>query len=76
VLDRENLPGVILLALCTVAAGVLIFSIATGTRFVWTGPRWVSVVLAVLFTGATTWGFVRQPGRQWRWPWNRSKDER
>ena len=41
-LDRENLPGVILLALCTVVAGVLIYSIVTGTRFVWTGPGWVS----------------------------------
>lgn len=71
-LDRENLPGIILLALCTVVAGVLIYSIVTGTRFVWTGPGWVTIVLAVLFMGATAWGFVRQPGRRWRWPpWNR-----
>jgi hypothetical protein len=73
-LDRENLPGVILLALCTVVAGVLIYSIVTGTRFVWNGPGWVSIVLMVLFMGGTAWGFFRQPGRQWRWPWNRGKD--
>lgn len=73
-LDRENLPGVILLALCTVVAGVLIYSIMTGTRFVWNGPGWVPVVLMVVFMGASVWGFVRQPGRQSRWPWNRGKD--
>lgn len=72
-LDRENLPGVVMLALCAVVAGVLIYSIVTGTRFVWTGPGWVSVVLIVIFMGATAWGFIRQPGRQWRWPWQRDK---
>lgn len=70
-LDRENLPGVILLALCTVVAGVLIYSIVTGTRFVWNGPSWMPMVLMVLFMGATAWGFIRQPGRRWRWPWDR-----
>lgn len=72
-LDRENLPGVILLALCTVVAGVLIYSIVTGTRFVWTGPSWVATVLMVAFIGATAWGFIRQPGRRWRWPWQRDR---
>ena len=70
-LDRENLPGVILLALCTVVAGVLIYSIVTGTRFVWNGPSWMPMVLMLLFMGATAWGFIRQPGRRWRWPWDR-----
>lgn len=70
-LDRENLPGVILLALCTVVAGVLIYSIVTGTRFVWNGPGWLSIALVVLFTGGSLWGFIRQPGRRWRWPWDR-----
>jgi hypothetical protein len=73
VLDRENLPGVILLALCTVVAGVLIYSIMTGTRFTWNGPAWIPVVLMVVFMGASVWGFVGRPGRQWRWPWQRDK---
>ncbi|MFT4039111.1 MAG: hypothetical protein QM692_13075 [Thermomicrobiales bacterium] len=72
-LDGENLIGVILLALCVITGGVLIYAIVTGTRFVWTGPGWVAPVLMILFIGGGIYGFLRAPGRRWRLPWERDK---
>lgn len=74
--DRENAIGVVLLLLCAVVAGVLLYSIGTGTRFRFTGPGWVGTALMVLFIGATIAGFFMRPGRR-RWPWQRGEaDER
>jgi hypothetical protein len=74
-MDRDNAIGLILLAFCAVVAGVLLYGIATGTRFRWEGPAWVGPVLFVVFAGASIWGFVSRPGRSWRWPWERNRDQ-
>ena len=73
-LDRENMIGVILLALCAGVAVVLLYSIATGTRFHYDGPSWLITALAIFFIGASIYSFVMRPGR--RWPWKRDKDDR
>ncbi len=39
--DRENAVGFLLLGFCAVVAGVLIYSIQTGTQFRFTGPSWL-----------------------------------
>ena len=83
--DRDNLIGLIFLALCAVVAGVLLFSIGTGTRIRYNGPGWLTAVVAVLFIGGMIYGLVsanrgRWPdpmtgrGRRWRWPWRRDRD--
>jgi hypothetical protein len=68
-MDRDNAVGVILLVLCGIVAVVLVYSIATGTQFRFTGPSWLGTALVILFIGGTIYAFVRQPGR--RWPWQR-----
>lgn len=70
-LNRENAIGLILLLLCAAVALVLLYSIATGTRFQYTGPSWLGIALAILFIGASLYGFVSRPGR--RWPWQRNE---
>ena len=69
-LNRENVIGLILLLMCAAAAAALLYSIATGTRFVYTGPAWLATALVVFFIGASIYGFVSRPGR--RWPWQRN----
>jgi hypothetical protein len=82
--EREDLVGIVLLGACAVVGGVLVYSIATGTRFRYTGPDWLVPVLGVLFLGAAIYGLVtsiRRGGRRWpdpatgrggwRWPWSR-----
>ena len=49
--NRENAIGLILLLLCAVVALVLLFSIATGTRFRFEGPSWLGTALVILFIG-------------------------
>ncbi len=72
-LNRENAIGLILLLLCAVVALVLLFSIATGTRFRFEGPSWLGTALVILFIGGTIYGFLLRPGR--RWPWQRNQDQ-
>ena len=72
--NRENAIGLILLVLCAAVAVVLLYSIATGTRFRFTGPSWLSTALIVLFIGASLFGWFSRPGR--RWPWQRDKQDR
>ncbi|MFN8590168.1 MAG: hypothetical protein U0031_01820 [Thermomicrobiales bacterium] len=67
--DGGNAIGYVLLALCAIVAAVLIYSIVTGTRFVFTGPAWVGTALFLLFIGASLYLFLTRPGR--RWPWQR-----
>ncbi len=82
--DRDNLIGYVLLGLCAVAGGVLIISVATGTRLRYTGPSWLGIVLMVVFLGGIIFGLRgsgrgRWPdprtgrGRGTRWPWRRGE---
>ena len=68
--NRENAIGVILLLMCGAAALAILYSIATGTRFQYTGPPWLATALVIFVIGAGIYGFVTRPGR--RWPWQRS----
>ena len=70
-LNRDNAIGLILLLMCAAVALVLLYSIATGTRFRFTGPSWLGTALVILFIGASLYGFLRRPGR--RWPWQRDE---
>jgi energy-coupling factor transporter transmembrane protein EcfT len=70
-LNRENAIGFVLLLLCAAVALVLLFSIATGTRFRFEGPSWLGTALIILFIGGTIYGFLMRPGR--RWPWQRDQ---
>lgn len=81
--DRDDLIGLLLLGLCVAVGGVLVFGIATGTRFRFTGPGWLGGLLLVLFLGGGLYGLVTGPGRRWPhpltgrdrwrrwWPWSR-----
>jgi hypothetical protein len=71
VLNRDNVIGLVLLLLCAAVALVLLFSIATGTRFRFEGPSWLATVLMLLFIAGTVYGFLMRPGR--RWPWQRDR---
>ena len=71
VFNRENAIGLVLLLLCAVVALVLLFSIATGTRFRFEGPSWVGTALVILFIAGTIYGFLIRPGRRWSWPWSK-----
>lgn len=84
--DRENAVGLLLLGLCAVAGGVLIWSTVTETRLRYTGPGWLAVVIMVVFIGGSIYGVTRGGGRggRWpdprtggrrrRWPWRRGND--
>ena len=74
VFNRENAIGLVLLLLCGIVALVLLFSIATGTRFRFEGPSWVGTALVILFITGTIYGFLIRPGRRWSWPWSRDKN--
>ena len=74
-LNRENAIGLVLLLLCGAVALVLLFSIATGTRFRFEGPSWAGTALVILFLVGTIYGLLIRPGRRWSWPWNRDKDQ-
>ena len=82
---REDLIGLLLLGLCVAIGGVLVYSIATGERFRFTGPGWLGTVLMVVFIGGVVYGLFSGRGRRWpdpltgrgkrRWPWSRGKDD-
>lgn len=74
--DRTNIIGALLLALCAVIGGVMIYSIITGERFTYNGPTWLSWALAILFIGGIAYGmwtnlsgrFRSGGGEQWPSP--------
>ena len=72
--NRENAIGLVLLSLCAVVALVLLYSIATGTRFRFDGPSWLGTALVILFIGGTIYGFFLRPGRSWSWPWGKDNN--
>lgn len=61
--DRENALGFVLLGLCAVAAGVMIYSLATETPLRYTGPAWLTWVLGILFIGGIFYGLFSS---RWR----------
>ncbi len=63
-LDRENAVGFLLLGFCAVVAGVLIYSIQTGTQFRFTGPNWLGWALMLVFLGAIGYGFFANRTRR------------
>lgn len=64
--DRGNLIGLLLLGLCAVVAGVLVWQIATGNRLHYTGPTWLIWLLAIIIVGGSLYGLVRGgSGRRW-----------
>jgi hypothetical protein len=75
VLNRQNAIGLLLLLICAVVAGVLLYGIATGTQFRFTGPSWVGPVLLIVFLGASLWSFAARPGRRWPWDRNRAQED-
>jgi len=75
VFNRENAIGLLLLLLCAVVALVLLFSIATGTRFRFEGPSWLGPALVILFSAGSIYGFIIRPGRRWSWPWSKDKNK-
>ena len=86
-MNRDNLVGLLLLAVCGVFAAVLIVNIAAGTRPRYNGPGWLAVVVAVLFIGGSLYGLVTmargwpdpRTGRRGRrprwWPFGRRDDD-
>jgi hypothetical protein len=76
VFNRENAIGLVLLLFCAAVGGVLLYSIGTGTQFRFDGPSWIGTALAILFIGATAWGFFTRPGRRWPWEKWRDRDEK
>jgi amino acid transporter len=72
--DRGNLIGVLLLGLCAVAAGVMIWAIVTGQSLEYNGPGWLTTLLAILFIGGSLYGMFmggirrRKSGGTPQWP--------
>ena len=73
--NRENAVGFLLLGLCALVAGSMVFFIISGERPEFDLPPAVSFVIGALFFGLLIYGFVRSPffqrlrggqgGRQW-----------
>ena len=73
--NRENAIGILLLLLCTVVAGIMIYYISIGERPSLDVPPAVTVVLGITVFGLVIYGFVRggmfhrlrggQGGPQW-----------
>jgi hypothetical protein len=71
--DKQNIIGFLLLGLCTVVGGVLVWEIMSGDRLHYDGPAWLGWVLLALFIGASMFGLSRGGTfrRRWsgrRWP--------
>jgi hypothetical protein len=70
--DGDNLIGLLLLGICIVVGGVLVWQIATGEELRYTGPGWLVWVLAIAFIGGSLYGLARggrgRFGGGRRWP--------
>ena len=72
--DRDNIIGVLLLGLCAVIGGVMVWAIATDTELEYTGPAWVAWVLGGLFLAGVLYGMFagvasrRRGGGAPQWP--------
>jgi heme A synthase len=73
--NRDNAIGILLLALCTVVAGIMIYYISIGERPSLSVPPAVAWILGIVFVGLLLYGFVQgglfrrlrggQGGPQW-----------
>ena len=61
-MSRDNAVGIVLLAVCGLALGVMLAYIRAGERPSYGGPGWLAAVLGVLFFGALIFGFIRNRG--------------
>lgn len=72
--DRENIIGALLLLLCAVAGGVMLYAILTGNELEYTGPGWLVWVLGALFIAGVLFGLIqnlagrRRSGGAPQWP--------
>jgi hypothetical protein len=71
--DGDNLIGLLLLGVCAVVAGVLVWEIVTGGELRYTGPDWLVWILAIVFVGGSLYGLSRggglgRMGGGRRWP--------
>jgi drug/metabolite transporter (DMT)-like permease len=63
--DRDNIVGVLLLGLCAVIGGVMVWAIMTDTELEYTGPEWLAWAVGALFLAGTLYGlFVGFGGRR------------
>ncbi len=56
----ENLIGVLLAGLCLVAAGIMIWAMATGRELTYNGPSWLPWILMVVILGGSFWGLAQR----------------
>jgi hypothetical protein len=72
--DKDNLVGLVFVAVCAVVAGVVVWEIATGNRITYHGPRWFLWVLGGIFAAGILYGVIqsfsgrRQGGGMTQWP--------
>jgi hypothetical protein len=82
-LDRDNLPGLVLLGLCAVVAGALMLEIAGVVDFEFRAPGWVGTTLTIVAFGLIISTFlvgrglgrIGKTGGPRRWPWRRDRDD-
>ena len=61
-MSRDNAIGIVLLAVCGLALGVMLAYIRAGERPTYGGPGWLAGLIAVIFIGALIFGFIRNRG--------------
>lgn len=66
--------GVLLVGLCLIAAGIMIWSMATDTELTYNGPQWLAWVLFIVVIGGSAFGLLRgyrsrkEGGGSTQWP--------
>ncbi|MCA9858472.1 MAG: hypothetical protein KC438_02075 [Thermomicrobiales bacterium] len=77
----DNFIGVLMVGLCLIVAGIMIWSIGTGERLTYNGPSWLAWLLGIIVIGGSIFGLVRnyrmrrESGGSGQWP-NPSTGER
>lgn len=66
----DNLIGVLLAGLCLVAAGLIIWAMATDRELTYNGPSWLPWILGGVILIGSIWGIWqgRHPGGGKQWP--------
>jgi hypothetical protein len=66
--------GALLVGLCLIAAGIMIWATATDTELTYNGPRWLAWLLFIVVFGGSIFGLVRgyrsrrEGGGSSQWP--------